>query len=88
MKFTLRTQELELRTPGEPTEIGDFYREVEIARPTLTMSHSPKQRLYVEIGNALRQAIIATTVPKEYWLVDLDADLQRMFNLPPTIPFG
>ena len=60
---TLYTDVIELRTPGEPTEGGQFEMQVFIDTDVLRRDPSPRTYFFREIGIHLRQAVVETEVP-------------------------
>lgn len=79
---TLYTEVIELRTPGEPTEGGQFEMQIFIDTDILRKEPSPRTYFFREIGLHLRRAIEETGVPQEYWWVKFESTPQKEWGLP------
>jgi hypothetical protein len=79
---TLYTEVVEIRSPTEPTEGGQFELELQIDTDLMRKEPSPRTYFFRQIGFALASAIRETTVPHEYWWVEFEPQARQMFNLP------
>ena len=79
---TLYTEVVEIREPNTPTEGGQFEAEVEVDLAQMRASRDPKRYFFRKIGMMLGQAILSTTVPKQFWWCEFTPEAQKMFNLP------
>ena len=79
---TLYTDIVELRLPNTPTEGGQFTMSVEIDTDFLRRDPSPRTYFFREVGIHLRQAVIETEVPHEYWWAEFEPIARKEWNLP------
>lgn len=79
---TLYTDLLELRALGTPTEGGNFEVEVLVDELAMKKSGSPKEFFFRELAIHLAQAMMDTSVPREFWWVRFTNTARIKFNLP------
>lgn len=85
----LRTGVIEKHLPNLPAEGGQFEMKITIPEPEISASGSPWSFVSREIAIHLQQAILDTTVPREFWVFYPTTEIQRRFELPTNaIPMG
>lgn len=84
---TLFTDVLEDHRKGLVPETGRFEIEVYVNEKAMLKSGDPRGYAFKEIGIHLQQAILDTTVPKEFWYAKFPAKVCRAFNLPGGVSF-
>lgn len=79
---TLFTNPLEKQEFNEPIEGGRFEVEVILSRADISKSGAPRDFIFKEIAIHLAQAIVDTSVPRQYWNAKFPKSMRKEFGLP------